>query len=281
VPLAENIQPDGRSLNLFIGRSGSGKSAAAYSYPKPLHVLDLDGRIRGGLVPWIDRKGISYDYFPPKPPKGTVFDALNQYFDTLSILFKNRQSDLATLVLDSATWQANDLLLDAIPLTHAGGPGESKGKSIGTMQIGGPSDYMFQSTGMIQTIAYLKSLPIPNIIVTAHVVNRWGKRKDESGKILDPFGPSEVIGEQLSLTDKLAETLPSSFDNIFRFEKVDNGYSLKFYFEGEGELARNTFNLGYPRIEITKTDFYQSLMKRIKPATADATVSPTTVTLTK
>lgn len=263
MPSAENIQPDSRSLNLFIGRSGSGKSAAAYSYPKPLHVLDLDGRIRGGLTEWNDRKGITYDYFPSKPDKGTVFELLNKYFEIQRILLTNGQSEIATLVLDSATWQAIDLLLDAIPLTHATNQGSDreKGRSIGTMQMAGPTDYSFQSTGILQTIAFLKSLPIKNIIVTAHVVGKWGKRKDANGKIIDPYGPSELIGEQLCLTDKLAETLPSSFDNVFRFEKVDRGYDVRFYAEGQGELARNTYGMPYGRIDVTSTSFYDVLKK--------------------
>lgn len=269
MPSAENIQPDSRSLNLFIGRSGSGKSAAAYSYPQPLHVLDLDGRIRGGLTSWINRKGITYDYFPSKPDKGTVFDLLNQYFETQRILLRNGQSNLETLVLDSATWQAIDLLLDAIPLTHATGQAtdKEKGRSIGNMQMAGPSDYSFQSTGILQTVAYLKSLPIKNIIVTAHVVGKWGKRKDVAGKIIDPYGPSELIGEQLCLTDKLAETLPSSFDNVFRFEKVDVGYATKYFFEGEGELARNTYGIPYGRNDITNKDFYKLLMEQTNATT--------------
>ena len=264
MPSAENIQPETRSLNLFIGRSGSGKSAAAYSYPKPLHVLDLDGRIRGGLTPWVERKGISYDYFPSKPDKGTVFDLLNNFFEIKRIEARQGQLSLETLVLDSATWQAIDLLLDAIPLTHAtDNPNKEKGRSIGNMQMAGPSDYSFQSTGILQTVAFLKSLPIRNIIVTAHIVGKWGKRKDSNGKIIDPYGPSELIGEQLALTDKLAETLPSSFDNIFRFEKVDTGYGVNFFVEGQGELARNTYEISYGRKDITNKSFYQFLMSHI------------------
>lgn len=273
MPAASSIQPDTRSFSLFIGRSGSGKSAAAYSYPQPLHIIDLDGRIRGGLVPWIDRKGITYDYFPSKPSQGTVFEQLNNYFSALQIMTKNGQSQLKTLVIDSLTWNAIDLLLDAIPLTHASTQiqGESKGRTIGTLQIAGPSDYQFQSTGILQILAFLKSLPIQNIIATAHVVGRWGKRKDQNGKILDPYGPSELLGEQLNLTDKLTESVPSIFDNVFRFEKVDTGSAIKFFFEAQGELARSAYpELPYNRMEITEKDFYKQLMSRVTKSAADA-----------
>ena len=271
MPSAENIQPDTRSISLFIGRSGSGKSAAAYSYPKPMKVFDLDGRIRGGLLPWIERKGLDYEYYPPKPDKGTVFDKLNGDFEALHVMCKTGQNYYKTIVLDSITWATIDLLLDAIPLTHAGNSSDGRGKNIGTMQIAGPSDYQFQSTGTYQIIAFLKSLPIQNIIVTAHVVGRWGKRKDANGKIIDPYGPSELLGEQLALTDKLAESVPSSFDNVFRFEKEDTGSGVKFFFESQGELARSSYpELGYQRTDVTGKDFYQLLMSKVKKPAAVA-----------
>jgi hypothetical protein len=271
MPSATSIKPDSRFFGLFIGRSGSGKSAAAYSFPHPIKVLDLDGRIRGGLVPWVEREGIDYTYYPPKPDKGTVFDLLNNDFAAMQVMCRTGQNYFKTLVLDSITWNAIDLLLDAIPLTHAAGSGNDKGKSIGGMQIGGPADYQFQSTGIYQIIAFLKSLPIPNIIVTAHTVGRWGKRKDANGKILDPYGPSELIGEQLSLTDKLAENVPSSFDNVFKFEKLDTGSQIRFFFEAQGELARSAYpELPYQRMDVTGKDFYKFLMDKVQPSAQNA-----------
>ena len=255
MPSAENIQPDSRFLGLFIGRSGSGKSAAAYSFPHPIKVLDLDGRIRGGLVPWVERKGIDYDYFPPKD-KTTVFQRLNDSFAALDVMLRTSVGvPYKTLVLDSITWEVIDLLLDAIPLTHAPSNQGERGRTLGTLQMAGPEDYKFQSTGTYQTIAYLKTLPIPNIIVTAHIVNKFAKDKN------DKYGPNVIVGEQLSLTDKLAENVPSSFDNVFRFEKEDTGSAVKFFFEAQGELARNALNIHYGKFEITGKDFYKEMMR--------------------
>ena len=256
MPSATSIQPDGRSISLFIGRSGSGKSAAAMSYPHPIMVLDTDGRIRGGLTSWINREGIDYTYFPTKPERGTTFDALNNAFQVLQVQCRNRECQYQTLILDSLTWEAIGLLLDAIPLTHADG----KGKSIGTMQMAGPSEYGFQSTGVLQTLAFLKSLPILNIIATAHVVGRWGKQKNAAGEILDPYGPNVLVGEQLALTDKLAETVPSMFDNVFRFSKSQDG--RQFRFEAHGELARTTHDkIPYGYQDITRKPFYEEMLK--------------------
>jgi AAA domain len=256
---AESIQPDGKFMGLFIGRSGSGKTAAALSFPHPIKVLDLDQRIRGGLMPWIVKKGIDYDSFPPKQ-QGIIFTKLNEVFTTLQVGCNMGTNVYETLVVDSITWAAIDLLLDAMPLTHSGSSSRESGKKIGTMEIAGPSDYQFQSTGIYQILAFLKSLPIKNIIVTAHIVNKWGRKKNSEGKIIDPYGPSEIIGDQLSLTDKLAENVPSSFDHVFLFEKVDTGSSLRFTFSAHGDLERTPFDIPYGRQDITGKSFYETLM---------------------
>lgn len=268
MPTAASIQPDTRFFGLFISRSGAGKSTAAYSFPHDkeggnIHVLDLDGRIRGGLTEWISRDNFNYDYFPPKPEKGTTFESLNKWFEATQIMLGQGQAKIQTLVLDSATWLANDLLLDAMPITHEVKKtqgDETKGRKMGPLNIAGPDDYKFQSSGIMQTIAYLRTIPIKNVIVTAHIVNRWGKRKDKDGKIIDAYGQSEIVGEQLALTDKIAETLPNSFDHVFRFEKVNTGSKMKFTFEAQGELARSAYPIPYGQIDITGQDFYKVLM---------------------
>lgn len=248
-------------MGLFIGRSGHGKSAAAYSFPKPMKVLDLDGRLEGGLVEWNKKEEfdqIDYTYFPPRPHNTTTFAELNNLFQVLDIQCRTNQNKFKTLVVDSLTWVANDLLIDSLPLTHEGG----KGLKVGGMNVSGPDDYRFQSSGIVQILSFLRSLPIPNIIVTAHVVNKWGRKKDQNGKVLDPYGPSEIIGEQLALTDKVAETAPTPFDNVFKFEKVDGGSQMNYFVEMEGELTRNTFGAPYGNHNITKVNFYEWLSKK-------------------
>lgn len=260
MPKAEDIRDDSRFVGLFIGRSGSGKSAAAYSFPKPMKIFDLDGRIRGGLVPWIDRKDIDFEYFPPYTGEGeTVFNKLNEQFKLLLIQCRSGLCKYKTLVLDSITHETISFLLDAIPLTHTKG----KGRHIGPLMMGGPQDYGFQSTGTHQVLAFLKSLPIPNIIVTAHTVNKWGKPPGS-----DEYTENVIIGEQLALTDKLAEAIPTYFDHIFKFEKADSRNFLKFFFSAHGDIARTPYPIPYGLHEITGKDFYKVLTNFISPSMA-------------
>lgn len=260
---AASIKPDTRFMGLFIGRSGSGKSAAAYSFPKPMKVFDFDGNIRSGLTRWIeDRDKIDYDYYPPHDKK-TFFERVDDDLEALYVMCKTNQNPYKTVVVDSLTNLGADLLLDALTLTGTGTG--NIGKKMGAMDIPGPGAYQFQSNGINNVLAYLKSLPIQNVICTAHIVNKWGKRKDENGKVIDPYGASEIVGEQLAITDKLAEMIPTPFDNVLYFEKIDTGSSMKFSFSAQGELAKSSYSeLPYGRTDVTGISFYKLLMSRVK-----------------
>lgn len=262
MPIASDIKDDSRFVGLLIGRSGSGKTAASLSFPKPLMCYDLDGRIRGGLTKWIDRKDIHFESFPIKVSNNqSVFERLNTHFEALLMNCQRGQNPYKTVVLDSITFEAIAFLMDAIPLTHGdrSGDGENKGpkgKRLGKLNMAGPEDYGFQSTATHQVLAFLRSLPIPNILVTAHVVAKWGKPPGA-----DSYAENVIIGEQLLLTDKLAESVPTIFDHIIKFEKIDTGARLSFTASFQGELARTYLPVPYGKMDLTETDFYQKLKK--------------------
>ena len=252
--------PESRFVGLFIGRSGGGKSTAAYSFPKPMKVLDLDGRIRGGLSnSWIDPTGIDYEFYPPRggPNHVATYVKLDKDLETL-LLMQNMPgvTPYKTLVLDSLTFEMIAFLLDAIPLVHA----EGAGKKVGQMEMAGPAEYGFQATGTYKVMSFLRSLAIPNVIVTAHIIAKYGKAPGETNK----FAPNVIIGEQLNMTDKLAEAIPSYFDHIYRFSKVENGGRSQYFVKTDGEMERSAY-LSIPReADITGKDFYKWLMNNVK-----------------
>ena len=259
MPSAERLMetPESRFVGLFIGRSGGGKSTAAYSFPKPMLVLDLDGRIRGGLSnQWIDPKGIEYEYYPPRGKEATYIK-LNKDLEMVMMRQSGMQGfvPLKTLILDSITHETINLLQDAIPLTHDKG----KGRYIGSLPMAGPDAYGFQAQATYSVMSFLKSVSVPNIIVTAHIVAKWGKAPDAGD-----YDPNIIVGEQLSLTDKMAENIPSYFDHIFRFSKTENGQRMQYFAKFQGELERTAY-MGLPREEdITGKDFYKWMMEKVK-----------------
>lgn len=264
MPSAEQLvkEPESRFVGLFLGRSGGGKTTALLSFPKPMLVLDMDGRIRGGLAnDWIESKGITYESYPPRMKATNVFTKLDKDLEGIYMMTQSGQCPYKTVVLDSITMEAISLLLDAIPLTHTNASGKDSGRKLGTLMMAGPQDYGYQSTAILQTMAFLRSLPIPNIIVTAHVSNRYGKDPSDENK----YAPNIIVGEQLNLTDKLAESIPTNFDHIFRFSKSENGPRLQFWAKFRGELERTAFkDLPNGEVEVTGKDFYQWMLGKVR-----------------
>jgi len=267
---ASNLSPEKRFMGLFIGRSGSGKTCAECTFISPqskkdgkrIRVFDFDGRIRGILgCQWIDRSIVDYEYYPPRAGIGdkSTFVKLNNDFATLQTQCQSGQNPYETIILDSLTSQTFALLCDALVLTHqtSGKGGDKKGKYLGTMAMPGPEDYGFESNGTYQLLAFLRSLPIPNIIVSAHIVERYGKADPN-----DSYSESVVVGEKLSIRDKIGENVFIYFDNVFRFERRLVGGEVRHFATFRSDIARTTFaELPDGPIDITGKDFYQGLTR--------------------
>ncbi len=130
--------------------------------------------------------------------------------------------------------------------------------------MAGPEEYGYEATGTYAIMAFMRSLPIPNVIVTAHVVDRYGKPMGANGKV-DSYAESVVIGQKLSLRDKIGANVPSYFDHIFEFDKREVGDSVKYFVRFRSSLARTSFEkLPDGWIDITGKDFYQYLQEKIK-----------------
>lgn len=270
MPLASTRKKENAFMGLMIGRSGSGKSAASYSFPKPMLIFDLDLRLDGGLVPWIDHLDqIEYKSYAPYVGKGQtkLFERLNNDFELLLVQCQTGQCPYKTVVFDSITHETIGLLWDAIPLTHA----DNKGRKLGTMQMAGPEDYKFQANGTYQLLAFLKSLAIPNIICTAHLTNKYGKPPGEN-----QYAESIIVGEQLTLTDKMAENCLSYFNHVLKFQRRDLGNAIRHEVSLSGELARTAFHgVPYGWQDITGKHFYNDvLLQYVKREQEKEAVAP-------
>jgi hypothetical protein len=268
MPTAENLTSESRFMALFVGPKHSGKTVAACSWltDKRIKVSDFDGRIRGLLgAPWIRKDKIDYDYFAPKGEGNKIFfQRVNQDLEALLTLINTNRCPYETYVGDSATSFCKNLMLDSIPLTHA----EGKGKKIGILEMPGPADYGFESVGMDSYMSFLRSLPL-NVIVTAHIVDRYDKPMvtDERGRSFkDPYAESVIVGEKLSLRDKLSATVPNYFDHIFRFDREVVRGEEKFYVEYISNIACTSFpNLKPGRHDITNKDFRKYTLDLVNP----------------
>jgi hypothetical protein len=261
-------------MALFVGAKHSGKTCAAVSFMSPapstkrVKVLDGDGRIRGILgAPWVDKSRIDYDFYPPRVAGNNkpFFERVNQDLAALLVEIQSGKCLYETYVADSLTSFCKNLILDAIPLTHA----EGKGRSIGSMAVTGVEEFKFEATGADGYLSYLRSLPF-NVIATAHLVDKWdkppavdAKGRETGGK--DLYAESIIVGEQLSIRPKIGQNSSIYFDHIFKFvRKMVNG-SEKFYVEFIGDFACTSFTGLTPGLhDITGINFRDYLMSKVK-----------------
>lgn len=276
MPNCSTLNPEANFKALFVGSKHSGKTAAACSWRptgKKIKVLDGDGRIRGILgCPWILKEFIDYDYYPPKVAgneKG-FYERVNDDLDFFLTEVQGRKSPYETYVGDSATSFCKNLILDAIPLTHTStynGKEKQVGKRIGTMEMAGPADYGFESTGFDSYLSFLRSLPI-NMIVTAHLIDKYDKPIDEDGNKM-PYAENIVVGQKLSLRDKISENCKIYFDHIFEFSRRMVGKEERFFVKFISDIACTSFaGLKPGEYDITGKDFYKFVMEQLEKGRA-------------
>lgn len=262
-------------MALFVGPKHSGKTVAACSWLNPtttkrLKVLDGDGRIKGILgAPWIDKSRIEYDYYPPRViSEKTFFERVNTDLEAMLVDINNNKSPYETYVSDSATAFCKNLILDAIPLTHTSRDGNRErqiGKRIGILEMAGPADYGFESTGFDSYLSFLRSIPL-NVIVTAHVIDKYDKPLKEDGT-KDTYAESIVVGEKISLRDKIAANMSIYFDHIFRFDRKIVSGQERFYVEFISDIACTSFpGLRTGRFDITGKNFREFVLNEVAKA---------------
>jgi len=264
MPKLIDITPDQRFVGLFIGESGTGKTCAAASFPKPVHILDFDGRIRGAMnLKFLPMNDITYDYYPPRE-QGMV-SRLNRYLESLEVSASVGQPIPKTLVLDSLTSETFAMCMQAIPLTHNldnKGSDKRSGKYLGVTPMLGPEDYGFEAQVTYSILSFFRSIPIQNIICSAHIIPTYGKKDPDN-----PYSENVIIGEKLSLRDKISANIGIYFDHVFRFRKMMSGGSEKFTVEFRSEIARTAYSqLPNGQTDITGKNFYSEvIMKMVKP----------------
>ena len=261
---ASDLSPDFRFMALFVGPKHAGKTCAADSFPTPINFLDFDGRIRGLLgAPWINRERITYDYFLPKEPN--LVEKIDKLLVSQQIMANTPgMFDLQTQVLDSLTSETYAMLTQGIQTTHRPiGNEQSRGRFLGSVAMAGPEEYGYEAQTTYDILSALRTIPIPNVICTAHVVEKFGKENPD-----DKYSPTVVVGEKLSLRDKIGANIGIYFDHIFRFDRRMVGGFEKFYVKFRGDLACTSYaELPTGEHDITGKDFYKFMRSFFKEKT--------------
>lgn len=257
MPNLEDFKPDSKYRMLFAGDSGSGKSAAAASFPGPYHELDFDGRFAGiwqaARLGILKAKNISYTQFDLTSgwvPVSKVLDQLN--IQKIACRQTNMPFKYGTVGLGSLGSLEQLISQEAINLM----PGHYK---LGTddknsLKLGAPGDYKAVNSGFRQILNNMFSLPC-NFIATCWIVERWGKPKGASSE--DAYKPAEIIGERLNLNPNTASETLGRFDNVFKFYSKLIGNTVKYYvIFSDGDIAKNSYGIPPGEHDITGKEFY-------------------------
>lgn len=256
MPNAGDLKPDSQFRGLFIGRSGTGKKAAACSFPGPIKYFDFDQRI-GGLLgcPWIDRTQIDYTTYNPKMPD--FMPLLNKELEQLIDQDRKGTEQYRMAVFASITGFTSSLQRISLPLTHSktNQKGTQSGKFIGEQAIVGPDDYMFEKVVTTGILAAVRELKNTSFVMTAHQVDKYGKADPNN-----PYSESTIVGEKLAITEKLGEASLIYFNEIYGFRKANKGNAVEHIVKFRSDLYRTTFSkIDTNEVDITGKNFYNML----------------------
>lgn len=234
--LKEEIQIHG----LFVGRKGCGKSTAASTFPKPMLMIDLDYRIQSlrGV------EGIEYIQF-----KKFNFDELQDTFYQLSIQVDKGTYKYKTLLFSSITSLQTFLLQEALKIL----PQEGK-QQIGKLKIPGQRHYLYSSAAIDELLLNQLFYFPGNVLLEAHVVTKFNKQGDP-------------IGKALLNTEKVAEKIPTFFNEVWEFSKeigASPGVAPSYYVNFRSDIADTAFTkLPFVRVDITRKNFYNELQRML------------------
>ena len=262
MPLLVNRTDTQRFVALFVGDAHSGKTVAEASFPKPNFFFDFDLKIGGAQVPWLDLKDIEYESYPPKTPNlvQKLENKIEMFCNQATIQNGTFGSLPKTICVDSLTWMTFAFTCQSLGLTHLKtnekGQEYKSGRWIGPTAMLGPEDYGFEAQKTYDIIADLKSLPVPNIIISAHLIDTYEKPEG------DPYAASVLSDtKKLSVRDKIGVNVKAGVEHVFEFTREKFGNNERFYVTFRGGVAFSSWSwLPYGRQEWTGRNFYEFML---------------------
>lgn len=274
MPNIEDYRPESRYKLLGVGDSGSGKSTAFASFPQPYHELDFDDRF-GGIWQAVQQgilthKLISYQGFDLTAgwnPVGKELDRLNMQkmaWQSNPGVNTFKYKSLGVGSLSSVRRLVLQLATAKMPGHVKLGNADDKFPLI----LGAPGDTKAEGSGVNQVLDIIFGLPC-NILVTAHICERYGKPKDAylpDGSVRDEykFRQAEIIGERLTLSPNVAAEILTRFDNVFKFQSRIVGNVVKYeVIFTDGDIAKNGFGIPPGAYDFTGKEFYPFFLELV------------------
>ena len=201
-----------RFMGLFKGPPGSGKSIAALSFPKPLYLFDLDGRVKSPRNFYSDAPevlaGVEYDGYTDYVKFAKKLESF-QYTNPYKTIVIDGLTTLAKLILRFLLKSKVDKSL-LLPLSKE----EQKGKrTIAGIPIYDIEGYLGEAQILGECMTLCKKYLKCNVIWTAHVITTETKQLG---------GGMTEHRSLLTGGNKIAAAIPVEFDEIYHF-KTEGG----------------------------------------------------------
>lgn len=250
------LTPESRIVALHVGDSGSGKTCAAGTYPGPVYIFDIDRRIAGlkGYTPTYERleKGdIDYDNFPMTAEGLEKMETQCEKF-----IREGWKMRYKTIIIDTVT------SFDKMALAYAKKWVSNPAKTFGKYTTEGFDEWNVELKIFDKLLTNIVPTLPCNVIVGAHWANEY--ESPEPGK-----PATIVVGKKINLRPKIAEVVPTYFNEVFFFEtKMERQQNpatrqmedvKKHYCVTRNELARTTYRELPNRFDWTGKDFFSIL----------------------
>ena len=225
----------GKIKALFVGSAKSGKSISAMTFPKPMYIFDIDGRIHSLRNFFSDcpenMKGVTYDTYKDYDHFGTVFDRLET------------RCDYATIVIDSLTTLCNMIIRHGLksyglPMLGPSNKEEKNLNKIAGIPIPGWDEWNLEAT-LLRELLYIATKKLDcNVIVTAHLYHTLEQERNSFGKLENVTKYHVFTGGK-----KAGASLPAEFNEIYHFKGDDDGRTAYTHATTAVPIAGTTLKL--------------------------------------
>jgi hypothetical protein len=261
---AEDVKMSSANSFLLKGRTGSGKSVAAWGKEfRPVYTFDMENRIEGAIHYYKKLDGhvrdCEYDVFP----MGRSWHDLDSRMEELM-----RSCPYKTLHVGTLTSYIHYILKHLIVTkgSEKNQQGQSKGKSIGGIPVNTLEDYNAEDAGIIfelmQFLQTMKSQGV-NVILEAHITPY--EIKDGSGSEMS----MKTVYEILTKGKKGPAQVPGYFNEVYLLERAFEGMVIgaqthKFLCNPVGDRTNDCkTSWDIKPFEWTNKDFSVELYKQV------------------
>jgi hypothetical protein len=198
------------SSYLFSGESGTRKTTAIASFPKPIYIFDVDLKIES-LLNYFKGDAANDIDFDRYSPDDTI--KLDRKFIELEKTCKYK-----TVALDGLTFVS--MMSVQYGFTLRGGKGNmpfGNSPNSGVVDLNTMQDYMLESAYIKQILGYLKNIynnHHVNVILTAHV-RPVEQTYDKNGEVVK--NAPTMTRMLMTAGRQIAPMIPASFNEVFHF----------------------------------------------------------------